>query len=447
MTILSTLVVLSILILVHELGHFWAAKSVDIEVRRFSLGMGPRVAGFRRGETEFVLAALPIGGYVSMAGMEDDETAVLEGGAAPREASPRDFDSKPLWARAWVVSAGVLMNFLFAFLVFALLGVVYGERINPLDRIAAPVPEQLAPGAAELLRVPEGSRVVTVAGRPVANWSEVVEALQGAPAGPVQMTFADAPPVTLQMPAADSARIALIGGILPVTPPVIGYMEPGRPAAQGGLRPGDVIVAVGGEAVGSWQQFVRLVRGSPDTPLRLQVERGGERLALTLTPTVENERTPGGQEIAVGRIGALPQPPVAYRPLGVGAAVVRGAEQTWGISATIVRFVGSLLSGGESPRSVGSILTVGELSGQTARMGAESFLGFLAMFSLNLAILNLLPIPVLDGGHLLFMGIEAVRGRPLSVEQRMRLSQVGLFVIVGIMVWAMTNDVLRAFGI
>ena len=447
MTILSTLVVLSILILVHELGHFWAARSVDIEVTRFSIGMGPRVAGFRRGETEFIIAALPIGGYVSMAGMEDDETAVLDGGAAAREPSPRDFDAKPLWARAWVVSAGVLMNFLFAFVVFAALGMFYGERINPLTRLAAPIPEMLPAGAADLLRVPEGARVQSVAGEPVSNWTELQQVLQRAPAGPVQITFADAPPATLQLPADDSSRFALIGAVQPVTPPVIGFMEPGSPAARAGLQPGDRIVSTAGAPVRSWQQFVRAVRGGAGESLPLEVERGGERVSLSITPDREAETAPDGRRVEVGRIGAGPDTPLAYRPLGFGEAIVRGAEQTWAVSAMIVRFVGNLLSGAESPRSVGSILTIGEISGQTARMGAEAFLGFIAMFSLNLAILNLLPIPVLDGGHLLFMGIEAVRGRPLSTEQRMRLSQLGMFVIVGIMVWAMTNDVLRIFGI
>lgn len=362
-TILATIVVLSVLILVHEFGHFFAAKSVDIEVKRFSLGMGPRVAGFHVGETEFVLSALPIGGYVTMAGMQDDEMVVLEGGETPPgEKSERDFDSKPLWARAWVISAGVIMNFLFAFVVFVVSAAVYGERI---------------------------------------------------------------------------------------VPPVVGAVQPGSPAARAGLQAGDRIVAAAGRPVASFGDLTQQIRPRAGRLVPLEVHRGADRLRLSITPASARDTLPDGQVVAVGQIGVFQDTlaPVLHRPLGVGQAVTRGAEATGRTTGLIFGFLGNLISGAESPRNVGSILTVGKLSGETARMGADAFLGFLAFFSINLAVLNLLPIPVLDGGHLLFMGIEAVRGRPLSLEQRIRLSQVGLFVIVGLMVWAMTNDVLRVFGI
>lgn len=449
-TILSTLVVLSVLILVHEFGHFFAAKSVDIEVTRFSLGMGPRVAGFRAGETEFVLSALPVGGYVSMAGMEDDETAVLEGGhdAGPRQPSPRDFDAKPLWARAWVVSAGVIMNLLFAWLVYAGLGVAYGERIVRTDRIAVVSPDRLPEGATELARVANGSRVVAVGERAVANWTEVEQALLRAAPGAVSVRFAGGETVALDLPASDSARFALVGALQPLLPPVVAGVQAGSPAARAGLQTGDRIVSVAGERVGSFQDVVRLVRPRAGVSLPVVARRGDEQLAVSLTPAAGLDTLPGGRIVRVGQIGVLyPRPAVDHRRLGVGAAIARGAELTWDNTTLIFRFLGRLFSGGESPRSVGSILTVGQISGQTARLGAEPFLAFLALFSVNLAVLNLLPIPVLDGGHLLFMAIEAVRGRPLSVEQRMRLSQAGLFVVIGIMLWAMTNDVLRVFGV
>ncbi|CAN5724629.1 RIP metalloprotease RseP [soil metagenome] len=449
LTFFATIFVLSILIFVHELGHFLAAKSVDIEVPRFSLGLGPRVAGFRIGETDFVLSAIPLGGYVKLAGMEDDEAMeVLEGGGAePREPTGREFDAKPLWARVWVISAGVLMNFLFAFLVFAGASLLYGERINPLDRLARPEAELLTQATRPLLGVPEGSRVVGVNGKAVANWTELIDTLLSLPAGDATLSFAGGRSVVLPLPASDSARFLVLRALQPVQPPVIGFVDQPSPASRAGLTRGDSLLSVGGRPIATWQEFVRTVRPSAGTAVDLVVVRDGERIPLTVTPARSLDTLPSGKIVAVGRLGVAPQPPLAYRPLGVAESVARGAEATWGTTVLILDFLKGLVSGAESPRSVGSILTIGQISGETARMGMDAFLGFMALFSVNLAVLNLLPIPILDGGQLMFMVVEAVRGRPLSLEQRMRLSQVGLFVIVGLMIWALTNDVLRLFGV
>jgi len=349
--IVAFLVVISILIVVHELGHFWAAKSVNIQVPRFSLGLGPRVAGFRRGETEYVISAIPLGGYVKMAGMEDDEAAeVLEGGGDPQEVDPeRTFDSKPLWARAWVISAGVIFNAIFAVLVFMGLGMAYGE---------------------------------------------------------------------------------------PVPTPVVGQVIPASPAAAAGLRTGDRVLAIGGERIADWTEFVKVVEASPGRPLPVELQRAGRTVAVTVTP-----RSEGG----VGKIGVAPSQTaeVVHRPMGAGEAVVYGFRETWNYTALIGGLLGKLFTGEESLRSLGGPLTIGQVSGEAARLGLETFLGFMAILSVNLAVLNLLPIPVLDGGHLLFLTIEAVRGRALSLESRIRLSQVGMIVVMALMVWALTNDVLR----
>ncbi len=197
----------------------------------------------------------------------------------------------------------------------------------------------------------------------------------------------------------------------------------------------------------TWQDFVRVIVAHPGRPLPLEIARDGQRLTLEVTPAAEAELNDAGERVPVGRLGVYPQIDLIHERYGPGEALVYGAEQTWGYSKMIVGFLGRLFSGQESPRSLGGPIAIGQLSGQTARLGLEAFLSFLAIFSINLAILNLLPIPILDGGQLVFLGVEAVRGRPLSVEQRLRLSHVGLIIVVGIMVWAMTNDVLRFLGI
>lgn len=447
LTLLATVVVLSVLILVHEFGHYFAAKSVDIEVIRFSLGMGPKVFGFRRGETEYVLSALPLGGYVKMAGMEEME--MVEGGPEPVDPnpSPRDFDAKPLWARIWVVSAGVIMNFLFAVLVFAGIALFYGERVDPTTRVAVAEPDSLAGFTAPLAAIPFGAQVTAVGDQPIGNWSELQDALFSAPSGTLTLRFAQAPPVTLTLPPADSARLAVLQALQPLHEPVIGTVQPGSAADRGGLQPGDRVLAAANAPVRTWYEFERAIRAHAERPLPLVVLRSGRRIDLTVTPAAERELDLQMRRVEVGKLGVLRELNVVRNPVGPLEAVGRGVSMTWNNSAAIVGLVGDLFTGDASPRSLGGPLAIGQLSGQAARFGAESFLAFMALLSINLAVLNLLPIPVLDGGHLLFLGLEAVRGRPLSLEQRIRLSHVGLILVVGIMIWAMTNDVLRFFGV
>jgi len=443
LTLVAFLVVIGVLIFVHELGHLLAAKAVDIQVPRFSIGFGPRVAGFRWGETEYVISALPLGGYVRMAGMED--TSALEGGEEEYSPSPRDFDAKPLWARAMVISAGVIMNFLFAIVVLAGVAFFYGEPINPTTRVA--IAGEPAGAAAPLGEIPLGAELRAVGEQPVGSWNEVAEALGTAPPGPITLSFADVPPVTLSLPASDSARAALLRPLQPFTPPVIGEVSTGSPAQRAGLRTNDRIVSVDGEPVRTWAEFVELVRSRPGEQLQLLVERDGEQVTLAPVAGTERELNVDMERVEIGRLGVAPQHQIVFQPLGLGASVAYGWNTTVGTSTLIVRLVGDLLTGQASPRTLGGPLAIGQLSGQAARYGAEMFFQWMALLSINLAVLNLLPIPVLDGGQLLFIGVEAVRGRPLSIEQRLRLSHVGLIIVVGIMVWAITNDFLRFFGI
>jgi regulator of sigma E protease len=444
LTLVAFLVVIGVLIFVHELGHLLAAKAVDIEVPRFSIGFGPRIAGFTWGETEYVISALPLGGYVRMAGME--ETSALEGGADEDHVpSPRDFDAKPLWARALVISAGVFMNFLFAMVVLAGVAFFLGEPLNPTTRVA--IQGQPAGEAAPLAAVPLGAELQAVNGEAVDTWNDVADALATAPAGTTTLTFADGQEVQLALPADDSTRFALLQPLQPFTEPVIGEVTAGSAAAEAGIEPGDRIVTAGGSAVETWSEFVEIVRARPGEPLPLVVERENRQLTLTPVPGSERELNVEMERVEIGRLGVAPEQQLVFRRMPLGDAVEYGVTTTWNTSAMIVGLVGDLLTGQASPRSLGGPLAIGQLSGQAARYGLEMFLQWMALLSVNLAVLNLLPIPVLDGGQLLFIGVEAVRGRPLSIEQRLRLSHVGLIIVVGIMVWAITNDFLRFFGI
>ena len=442
LTLVATLVALSVLILIHELGHFFAAKSVDIAAPTFSLGLGPRVAGFKWGETDFVISAIPLGGYVKMAGMEDDEAMeVLEGGEkAPPVDPARTFDAKPIWARTWVISAGVIMNLAFALVANIVLAAGQGEPYVGTRRLA-PMHE-LGGSAAQVRRIPIGAEVVSVAGQPVGDYNQMQERLSALPAGPVQLGVQGGAPVTLQLPAAGPSRDSVQGALRPYSPPVFAIILPDRPAARAGLKPNDRIVAIGGEPVAAWHQAVERFRDSPGKPLPVDVERGGKRVSVVLTPDAEEEEA-DGQKRMVGKIGAQELPLIHYRKLGFGTAVAHGWNQTVAMVELLLTTLRDLVTGALSPRNLGGLLSIGEASGQSAQQGGWSFLEFLALLSVNLAVLNLLPIPILDGGHLMFLLVEAVRGRPLSVEARIRLSHVGLIIVVGLMLWANGNDVVR----
>jgi regulator of sigma E protease len=460
-TILATVVVLGVLIFVHELGHFVTAKLVDIEVPRFSIGFGPKVIGFRRGETEYVISALPLGGYVKMAGMEEMEA--IEGGAVgvgekpeesaverigPRPRRPRDFESKSLPARTLVISAGVIMNLLFALVVFTISAAVWGVMADPGTTLGGITEERLPQGAETLTTVAPGARVTAVNDRAVGTWRELTLELTRARAGETRLGFENAAPVTFALPEVDSLRGLLIAALEPAlpVPPVLAEVLPDGPAQRAGLRAGDRIVQAGGRDVSTWQQFVAIIEKSPGQPVSLVVSRDDQQLQLAVTP----RDTVLANGIRVGRISVnvpnVQQYVPRTRPTPLQAAA-RGVEQTWDVGVLTVDFLAGLFSGRQSPRNIGGAITIGQLSGRFARAGLQDFLGFMAILSINLAILNLLPIPVLDGGHLVFLGIEAVRGRPLSFEQRMRLTQVGFVFIILLMAWALGNDILRQFGI
>lgn len=447
--IIATIVILGVLIFVHELGHFATAKWADIEVPRFSIGLGPKMVGFTRGETEYVIGWLPLGGYVRMAGMDDMEA--LEGGEHDAEvarSTGRDFESKSLPTRALVISAGVIMNVLFAWLLFAIIGMVWGAREAPAPLVGDVVEERVTMETRALLDVPVGARITAVNGEAVSDWSEVELAMMGAEDS-LRLEFADAPALAVPVPAGDTARAMLMAAIEPQVriDALVGTVVEGSAAARAGLEPGDRVVEVGGEPIAGWQDMVRLVESRPGQAVAMVVERNGERVTLSVTPaaeTVEAGATVG--RVGVGRTGSLLQGYPRTR-MGPAEAVVHGARETWRFTRLILDYLGGLFTGEASARDVGGPILIYQISEQVARLGLDAYLNFMALFSINLAILNLLPIPILDGGQLLFLAVEGVRGRALSIEQRIRLSQVGLVLVVGIMVWALANDVLRLFGI
>jgi regulator of sigma E protease len=450
-TVLALIVVLGVLIFVHEAGHFIAAKWAGIYVHRFSLGLGPPIPWltFRRGETEYSISWLPLGGYVKMASREEDiGSSALEGGA-PAAAVPPDrvFEAKPIWKRMIVILAGVTMNALFAWLVFAGLAYKNGRQIDPVTTVGRVVPELVPKEAAALKRIPPGSRILRVNVDSVKSWDEIVSAIANTSDPEVRIELADGSTVVLPIhPDALEERIRAAQALQPYRAPVVDTVMPDKPAARAGIQKGDTIVAVNGRPVQQWYDLLDVVQGSAGRTLTITAARGGRRLAFNLRPYVDSIPGPDGKPRIVGRIGAGVATGLISEKLSLGQAIVEGGKATIRASTQIMRTVRGLFSGRISGRTVGGPILIGQLAGESVRMGFDTFLAFMALISINLAILNLLPIPVLDGGQFLFLLAEAVIRRPLPVKLRERLTTVGLVLIILLMGLAFSNDFRRLFG-
>jgi regulator of sigma E protease len=443
LTILVVVVVLGLVIFVHELGHFLAAKALGVQVLRFSIGFGPPLVRWRRGETEYWIASAPLGGYVKMAGFEEEElTGRLEGGAASVPIDPaRTLESKPVWARLIVMLAGVTMNVVLAYVIHTGINATAAPEpaMLPVDSVAT---DSLPESARDLVALGGGGFVLRINGDTLRTLRDFQQWITRGPdtlrldvAGRIE-------PLVITLPHEPRERAAVWRAIEPQLPPTVSLLIPGDPAHRAGLQPGDVILRIGADSVESWSRLVAIIRRSAGDSLRLAVRRGEERLEIVVVPKLHTERGPDGRERSFGLIGANPNPPMVYVAQPIGRAIVEGFGETVERTGAVVVFLGRLITGQVSVREVGGPVLIAQLSGQAARLGVVTLLSFVAFISLNLAVLNLLPIPVLDGGHVMFLLLEAV-GKPLSLKVRLRLTQVGFVILVALMILALSNDLLR----
>jgi len=449
LTLLSLLVVLGVLIFVHELGHFLAAKWAGIYVHRFSVGMGTPVKAltFRRGETEYAISWLPLGGYVRMASREEEATSTaLEGGAEELPPVPADrmFEAKPVWKRFIVLIAGVTMNVLFAWLVFSGLALKNGRAVNPVTTVGAVDAEFVPPGAEAIKELRAGDRITAINGTPVTSWTDVEDAFM-AGGESLEFTLADGRTVTVPVHAdAVESRLRLAAALQPFTAAVAGRVIKGRPAERAGMLEGDTIVGVDGQAVAQWGDVLEVIEASPGRTLQLTVGRADGRTQFTVVPDSAEVEDSTGAKRWVGKVGVEVFRGTRFEPYpSLWAALGAGAKQTLGASTTIVRTVRGMFSGRVSSKSVGGPIAIGQMAGETARLGLDAFLAFMAIISVNLAVLNLLPIPVLDGGQLVFLLAEGVLGRPLPLKLREKLTLLGLALVGTLMALAFWNDIRR----
>ena len=443
--IVGTLVALGVLVTFHEFGHFWVARRCGVKVLRFSVGFGsPLVRWHDRHGTEFVIAAIPLGGYVKMLDeREGDVSAAMLDSA---------FNRKTVRQRFAIVSAGPLANFLLALVFFWLLAMLGSEQVRPV--VGAVEPGSLAAQAG--LAVDQ--EIVAVNGKPVSGWGEVNLQLvrRLGESGQLDLTVRDIGSSAerhLQVPLQNWLKgveepdpITSLG-IRPWRPqiaPVIAQLDPEGPAQAAGIRLGDRLLSLNQRPLDDWQQVIDAVRVLPGEPVSLQVERDGQRLdvPLTLAARGDGDARRGylGAGVEGGEWPAEMLREVRFGPLD---ALVEGAKRTWTMSLLTLDSLKKMLFGELSVKNLSGPITIAKVAGASAQSGLGDFLNFLAYLSISLGVLNLLPIPVLDGGHLLFYLVEWVRGRPLSERVQGWGVQIGISLVVGVMLLALVNDLGR----
>jgi regulator of sigma E protease len=450
--LLSFVLVLGIVVFVHELGHFLAAKAVGIGVPRFSIGFGPLTPlRFRRGETEFVVSWIPLGGYVKMATREEEGgTSAIEGGDSAGFPPHRLFENKPVWARVVVLSAGVVMNGILAWAIYAGLAATGGTGVEPVTMLAEADEAALPPEAAALSRVPFGTTILRINGDTVTSWNGIQEAIIDPGGDRIRFDFdGGVPPVIVHIPGSRlDMRVRLADALKPLRAPLIGTVIAGSAAQRSGLQVGDRIVRVNADTVRYWDEMVGLVRSYPDRALTLTLMRGDTVFTVPATPSTRELRDPvSGARDTIGFLGVGPDIEIRPIDLSFPQAVAAGGAQTVDAVRMVAATVKGLVLGQVSPKELAGPIGIGQLAGEAARAGTVTFLTLIAFISINLAVFNLLPIPVLDGGHLIFLLAEALLGRPVSAVIRLRLTQVGMALLLALVVLVMYNDVLRVFGV
>jgi regulator of sigma E protease len=428
-TLLSFLFVLGVLVFVHELGHFLAAKRVGIRVLKFQLGFNPTIIRFRRGDTEYGIGALPLGGYVKMAGETSEERT--------GEPAPDEFLSKTKWQRFQVLIAGPAMNLLLAVVVLA--GVLYRGAAIPVYEDQPVVIGVVAAGsAAERAGILAGDRVTAVAGSGVDTWRDFIIAIGSRPNREIPITFVrDGAETTRQVTTtADPNSRFEIGeiGVFPDVHPSVPIVYPGDPGDRAGIRAGDVILAINGQPITFGSQLIEIISKNADKPVTILLQRADGRHEIQATPRREGER--GFLGIQVAEATRIVKP-------GAFEAIGMSVQQNIETAGLIFQTLKGLITRETSPKQILGPVGIAQLSGEYAAVGWIALLGLMANLSLNLGLVNLLPIPVLDGGHIFIMLLEGIARRDFSVRMKEKMLLAGFVVLMMLMVTVIYNDLMR----
>ena len=448
--IFAFVIVLGVLIFFHEFGHFLIARLFGVGVEKFSLGFGPRLIGKKIGITDYRLSAIPLGGYVKMVGEEPDAEI------APEDL-PLSFTHKHVVKRMLIVFAGPVFNLLLAVIIFFVFFSITGiDDIKPIIR------QVQKDSVAWKAGLQVNDRIVSIDGSNVDSWYDIDEAVAESKGKPLVLGV-DRHGILLKFvvkPALKQGTDMLgdrmsyydIGiSAFPELKAVVGDVTAGFPAEKAGLQKGDQILSINGIPIGNWRQMQSIISSSGGAELTFSVKRGEEVFKVNLTPRyVEMKNNLGEAEnryligVSTQQI-VIPEADRVTKRLNPFKAAVQSIQRTYSICALTVRSVVKMINGSIPKENLGGPLMIAKLAGDQAKQGFDKFVQFIAFISINLAIVNLLPIPVLDGGHLMFFIIEAIKGRPLSVKVREVAQQVGLFILILLMILVFYNDITRFF--
>lgn len=445
-TVLLFIVVLGILIFFHELGHFLIARLFGVGVEKFSLGFGPRILGKTIGRTDYRISLVPLGGYVKMMGEEPDKEL-------PPEDLPYSFTHKHVAKRAAIVAAGPLFNILLAIIIF--IGGLYFAGLPSIKPYVRSV-DNGSPAQAAGIRT--GDMIRAINGETVTSWRAINAAVEDSGGAPITVSLnRNGSPLTIQVtPTQVGAKDIYGDDITYYNLGIKGYRElsavvdevvEGMPAEKSGLQKGDLIIAIDGHPIDRWEAMQDIVSQSNGAPMRFSIQRGEETLDVEITPVEVQEKNALGATQSAYRIGirrpglTIPESDQMTVNIGIGSAVAQGLGQTWNVVRETGRFLVKLAERKVPAEAIGGPIRIAQLANQQAQVGLLALLYFIAVISVNLAVINLLPVPVLDGGHLLFFAIEAIQRKPVSLRMRETAQQIGIFLLILLMIFVFYNDI------
>lgn len=449
-SILAFIVALGVLVTFHEFGHYWVARRCDVKILRFSVGFGRSLykRNFGPDNTEFVIAALPLGGYVKM--LDEREGEVKE------EELPRSFNYKPLWQRFSIVAAGPVFNFIFAVFAYWIIFVIGVNGLKPI------IGEVQGGSISDSAGLKKGQEIVSIENNKTLTWSAVIDMLVNHTVnqdnitlnvtehdGRVDVIDMDLSQISIDDMAEGKLLDALGMSVIKLQlPAIIGDVLPNGAAEKSGLLQYDEVISVNGKAITSWSEWVEHIRDNPEKTINVEILRAEKLLNIALTP--EAAKSNG---VEIGRIGAA-----AFAPEGLfddyfvvesyplSQALMKAIKKTWEMSVLTLRVLGRMVIGEASVKNLSGPISIAQYAGQSAGIGLLTFLSFMAIVSISLGVLNLLPIPLLDGGHLMYYLVEMVIGKPVTESSQIIGQQVGMALLLGLMSIAFYNDIIRLLG-
>ncbi len=430
-TFVSFIIVLGVLIFIHELGHFVVAKLSGVGVEKFSLGFGPKIISVRKGETEYRISVLPLGGYVKMVGESPDEE-ILESDFK------RSFTHRPVYNRAAIVAAGPLMNLALAAIllpVIFMIGVKVPAYLDHPAQVGFVTPNEAAAKAGIIM----GDVIESVNGKKTKNWEELLSTLALNPGKPVVLEMIrDNAEIKTTLTTETSSEGGSYLGMYPPMKPVIGEVSNGYPAKDAGLKSGDLILAVDNKEITHWAELEAIIH-KDGFKKNFLIRRGDKTFNAEITPRFN-------KDMKVYLIGISRKDEQALRKYGFTDSVKKGTGLAVDMTGRLFMVIKGLILGQYSLKTLGGPLMIAQVAGRAAETGLTEFLSLVAFLSLQLGIINLFPIPVLDGGHLLFFGIESIKGKPLSEKFMGVAQQIGIALLIALMVFVTYNDIFRIFG-